>query len=752
MRRWQFLAAAMSLACSGGPSSNRESVAPPAGNPTDPGPTSSPSVERIRFQSLPPRVFVGQQFDVAVVLEDRSGQPVSARTDVSISVTPQELSSSLTGTFQATSEAGIARFRLKLAAGAPHVVLRATLATGVFGDSDPFDVVVAPQAPQADGPWAPAGPGGAPVNLVAVAPDDSSVLYAATNRGLFRSRDGAASWTLASAAGVENPAFRELAVESSSRIYASSDGVYVSYDGGDSFTAIEAGLPRSEYGNYAFIFGLARHPATGDLWGWNAGLRRFDPRTQRWNMVAGGESVRSFWLAPSDPNTLYGTSDQGFLVSHDAGATWTLRTSLKSGWMVDSLAVNPADASLLVAAKPLEGLIRSADGGLAWTTITADESGSVGSVWFATRDRAYLARIGPRFERSDDGGKTWTAIAVPGDGLCKLAFDPRDGDVVFAGCSRYLAGTGVYKSNDGGATWSHASDGMHAAAIGALGADHRSGAAFVGTDSGLYRTTDRGATFERVSDGPALVVESPDGTLYAGAASGLRRSTDSGVNWEMVRSQPSRLVGVHPGDPRIILVVENGGRLLRSTDRGATWTEVLCRCEIGTFATFTSLVFEGDVVYAAAQREYKGGGGLFRSADAGATWKGIDPRTFTSLVSDSGALVASVEGTVARSADGGQTWTALYTGKRYILRTVIGPSGTLWAGATAHCSSGTSVACPKSGGGVLSSNDGGETWSEPHASIEGLSVRDLLLDPRDPNTLYLGSDEAGLWITHSSGR
>jgi photosystem II stability/assembly factor-like uncharacterized protein len=585
--------------------------------------------------------------------------------------------------------------------------------------------------------------------VVAIAPDDSSTVYAATNRGLFRSLDGAATWTKVSAAGVENTAFTELVSAPGSTLYAMSDGVYVSRDGGDSFAAIEVGLPRSDYGSFAFIFDLARHPMTGELWGWNAGMRRFDSSAQRWVAVAGAEKFIAFWLAPSDPKTLYAINDQGFLASRDGGATWTVRTSLTSGWMVSSLAINPANASLLVAAKYPEGLIRSTDAGLTWSTLTAEQSGPV---WFATKTRAYAMHIGPRLERSDDAGQTWAVVAAPGDGNCMLSFDPRDVDTVFAGCSRYSSGTGVYKSTDAGATWKHASEGIHAANIEALSADRRSGAVFVGTDSGLYRTVDRGATFQRVADGPGRVAGSPDGSLYAATAKGLLRSADDGIHWETVRAEPADLVAIHTGNPRVIVVTQDGGHVLRSTDLGASWSEVLCRCQIGTYTTFVSLVFDGDTVYGAGAIAYKGMGGLFRSDDAGATWILIKQGNFGSLTVDSGALVATLDGKVVRSTDSGQTWTGLYTGSRYLRTAASGPSGALWAGASAQCASGYSLACPETGGGVLSSNDTGITWSEPHPTIQGLTVRELLVDPRDPDVVYLGSNEGGLWITRSAGR
>src|SRR5437762_3806202 len=105
------VAVAVYLACAGGHSSNSESTAPPSG---DPVPASS-LPERVRFQPLPSPFFVGHQYDIVVLLEDRAGQPASASTVVTLGVEPNELSSRLSGTLQATSATGVAGFKVSFA-------------------------------------------------------------------------------------------------------------------------------------------------------------------------------------------------------------------------------------------------------------------------------------------------------------------------------------------------------------------------------------------------------------------------------------------------------------------------------------------------------------------------------------------------------------------------------------------------------------------------------------------------------------
>ena len=53
---------------------------------------------------------------------------------------------------------------------------------------------------------------------------------------------------------------------------------------------------------------------------------------------------------------------------------------------------------------------------------------------------------------------------------------------------------------------------------------------------------------------------------------------------------------------------------------------------------------------------------------------------------------------------------------------------------------------------MFSTNVDGGSWVGTHPIIEGLTVRDVVVDPNDPATVYLGTEEAGLWVTHTGGR
>jgi hypothetical protein len=119
------------------------------------------------------------------------------------------------------------------------------------------------------------------IRTLHIDPTDSNVVYAGTqDRGLFRSTDGATTWSFAGLAG--NISGIVVDPQHPNRIYVGGIGigVYASVDGAASWIAINRGLP-------------------------------------------GSLLVNSFSADPSNVNTLYaGTVDNGVFVSHDHGNNW----------------------------------------------------------------------------------------------------------------------------------------------------------------------------------------------------------------------------------------------------------------------------------------------------------------------------------------------------------------------------------------------------------------------------------------------
>ncbi|HEX9286701.1 MAG TPA: hypothetical protein VF999_05475, partial [Thermoanaerobaculia bacterium] len=143
---------------------------------------------------------------------------------------------------------------------------------------------------------------------------------------------------------------------------------------------------------------------------------------------------------------------------------------------------------------------------------------------------------------------------------------------------------------------------------------------------GTYKTADGGNTWTPFSVPPGtpgvigvwLFVPDPstDGRLYASDFLSLYRSDDAGASWQLVRGGIQELLWLDRHDPSVLYARDEAGALLKSADRGITWTAI--DAGLPTEGGFSSLVADTadpNVLYIGT-----GGHGVFRSSDGGVTW------------------------------------------------------------------------------------------------------------------------------------
>jgi photosystem II stability/assembly factor-like uncharacterized protein len=217
--------------------------------------------------------------------------------------------------------------------------------------------------------------------------------------------------------------------------------------------------------------------------------------------------------------------------------------------------------------------------------------------------------------RSTDGGLTWASDALGGQDAMNLVRP--GGQTVWVAGHMVLA-----KSVDGGKTWNDARpSGLPGLDVHGFGADPRHPQTLYATiaGKGLYRSTNGGNSFTAVSTdvGPAVMALAVmhDGRILAGdMQQGLMVSHDGGKTW--VLSLRAQLMGLalSPGDPKRLLAAGPG--VLLSTNAGASWRKVL---------------------------DIPDGGGPV-------AWSKSNPKI---------AYVVGFDRTLYRSADSGQTWSAV---------------------------------------------------------------------------------------------
>lgn len=472
-------------------------------------------------------------------------------------------------------------------------------------------------------------------------------------------------------------------------------------------------------------------------------------------------------------------------VSSTAGA-WTFEGPTNVPGRVTALAVDPTNPARIWAGAAAGGVFLSQDDGATFVPVFDDQTAlSIGSLAAHPTDPAIVyvgtgedngagfTYDGEGVFKTTDGGATWTPAGLGATRrIGALAVDPTDGDRVFAaaGGDWFARGTarGIYRTTDGGATWQQV--------------------LFVADDTGGIDVEidpadpDRvfAAMWERSAEGDRWTIGGPD--------SGVWRSLDGGDTWSRLSnglpSAPMGRIGlaIAPSDPNVVfaLVIDPNGLfmgLYRSLDGGDTWARRDGSSVADWFGSFGYYFGQVRVDPSDADTVYLMDIRLLRSTNGGKTVRNVTNVVhidYHDLVADgSGRLVAATDGGVWISPDDGSSWTRsdLPTTQIYDLaidatdpsrrligtqdngtqRTTTGSAGD-WAEVLfddgMHCEIDPTdpdrVYASTQYGGFRRSTDGGDTFTpatDGIASNEPVNwAAPLTLDPTTPTTMYTGTD------------
>jgi hypothetical protein len=267
-----------------------------------------------------------------------------------------------------------------------------------------------------------------------------------------------------------------------------------------------------------------------------------------------------------------------------ATAAWQSIGPTNIGGRILDIAPDPTAAGTLWAASASGGVWKSTDNG---TTFTASWPASfpqpIGAIAMASDGALYAGtgEAGPGggsityggrgIYKSTDGGATWTNVGLTNTVTTgRIAVDPTDPQRIFVASSGDLfnpgGGRGIYLSTNGGGSWTRVLQGSTAT----------TGAVDVAIDP---------SNPQRVYAAMWDHIRYPDLRVYGGLGSGIYRSTDGGTTWSRLSNGlpvPSKDVGrigiaVAPSNPNRLyaIVIDTDGTfqgLYRSNDGGDTWT------------------------------------------------------------------------------------------------------------------------------------------------------------------------------------
>lgn len=328
---------------------------------------------------------------------------------------------------------------------------------------------------------------------------------------------------------------------------------------------------------------------------------------------------------PGNPGMVYvATASGGLWKTVNGGTTWTPIFDHGSTISIGNIAVDPhnSDVIWLGAGEANarnsvsfgDGVYKTLDGGKTWRNLGLRDTHHISRIVVnpLNTQTAYVCALGhntgPNEERgvfmTADGGESWKKVLyIDADhGCADMDIDQNNPNILYATMWKFLRRpwmftsgsekTGVFRSLDGGRTWTQLKAGLpkNFGRVGVRVAASNSNVVYVVGESNegtLFRSDDRGDHFRMMSKDPAVVgrglyyshvtVDPTDENRVYSIGMQLMTTIDAGHTWRRIANGihgDYHTVWVDPKDPNRVWIGEDGGMAV-SYDRAATWEAVL---------------------------------------------------------------------------------------------------------------------------------------------------------------------------------
>lgn len=351
-------------------------------------------------------------------------------------------------------------------------------------------------------------------------------------------------------------------------------------------------------------------------------------------------------------------------------------------------------------------------------------------------DKIYVGAPSGGFWMSDNNGLNWTTTTdqLPSIGVSAIVIDYSNTNKILIGTGDRdhgdAPGIGVYKSMDGGLTWSSSNTGMG------------------------------DVTVNKILQHPSSPL-----IFLAATNSGIFRTTDGGSNWSQTYGGNYSDIAFKPGDPSIVYA-ESNGNFYRSSNGGLGFTQITSGLSTGQRGAIAVSAANSNVVYFLQSNNDSGFQGLYKSTDAGLS--------FTTQSTSPNILDWSCDG----SGTGGQGWydlsvaadpsdaNILYVGGVDVWKSTDG--GVNWS-INSHWYGGCSVPAvhadchflgfsPVTGrlyagndGGVYYSDDGGLSWTDCTVTMAIGQIYKIGQSQTNASKTINGFQDNGTYTLLSSG-
>lgn len=605
------------------------------------------------------------------------------------------------------------------------------------------------------GRWVPIGPWTIPgraTGLDRPAGEPNTLYVSVADGGVWRTRDGGASW--------EPLSDFEQTLSGGAVLLDPTDPNIIYFGTGEGNGAID---------NY---------PGIGVLKSTDAGLTW----TKSNNF---SNAVRRLAIHPSEPTRIWAAGQSGCYVSTDAGANFSLLSGvgLPTNAGASDVLVRPDDADVVFCAiwgGGNGGIYRSTNRGASWSLLTngLPSQGTVGRISLAISKSnpnvlvAGIDQSNGTVYKTTDGGDSWASLPAS-QGYCGgqcwydnvVGIDAADSNVLYAG------GVGHRRSTDGGATWGPADSGVHV--------DHHfiltptPDEVILANDGGVYRSTDRGTTWSNWGLGMDTtqyygICRHPSDAYWVFGGTqdngSHRRRAGDNPEWQQRLGGDGGMCMTGPPGSNVVVGEYQNHNMQRSANDGGSfgsanggiggseprpWVGILLADESNRSNMWTTT------------------NRVYRSLDARATnWAsvsgplyfGLTASTIAVAPSDSNVVYVGYEvGGLYRTANAlastGVSWSSIrpsYLPQRAVRRLRVHPSSadTVFA-----------VFAGYGAGKIWKTTDGGGSWVERTGNLPDVPVNDLVIDADNPGTIiaatdlgvFRSDDDGATWYGWSTG-
>jgi photosystem II stability/assembly factor-like uncharacterized protein len=421
--------------------------------------------------------------------------------------------------------------------------------------------------------------------------------------------------------------------------------------------------------------------------------------------------------------------------------------ALMSGRVV-GFAVHPTDRSHYFAAVAAGGVWKTTNAGISWTPVFDNEgSYSIGCitldpknpsvVWVGTGENNSQRSVGygDGVCKSIDGGRSWQNVGLKAsEHIAKIVVDPRDSDTVYVAAQGPLWGPGgdrgLFKTTDGGKTWSKILNISENTGIGDFVQDPRNPDIMIA------------ASYQRRRHVYTIINGGPESAIH--------RSTDGGKTWNRVRGGlPGGDLGrigfaASPSDPdTVYAIVEAGeklGGIFRTTDRGVTWEKRNPFDQQGQY--YSHLIVDPanrDRVYVMNVNILVSDDGAKTLGTLGGRWKHVDNHEIWIDPKDPKYYLVGCDGGIYESHDRGDNW-------RYMSNLPVTQFYDLTVEQTDtpfYKVYGGTQDNNTLGGPARTMSGLGATNADWHVIVGGDGFQ-CQVDPKDPNVVYAEYQYGGL--------